>query len=66
MSTIPHEHVHRVFTSMYITPTYKIIALQCNESSTPKFTSYLEREQDCSEISTLNYFLYKEITEFLY
>jgi hypothetical protein len=36
MSTIPHEHVHRVFTSMCITPTFKIIAPQCNESSAPQ------------------------------
>jgi hypothetical protein len=34
MSTIPHEHVHRAFTSMCITPTFKISALQCNETST--------------------------------
>jgi hypothetical protein len=36
MSTIPHEHVHSVFTSMCIASTFKIIAPQNNESSTPQ------------------------------
>jgi hypothetical protein len=36
MSTIPHEHVHSVFTSRCIASTFKIIAPQNNESSTPQ------------------------------
>jgi hypothetical protein len=36
MSTILHEHVHSVFTSMCSASTFKIIAPQNNKMSTPQ------------------------------
>jgi hypothetical protein len=36
MSTIPHEHVHSVVTSMCIASTFKIVAPQINKMSTPQ------------------------------
>jgi hypothetical protein len=35
-SAIAHEQMHRVFIRLCITPHLKIIAPQCNESSTPQ------------------------------
>jgi hypothetical protein len=36
ISTVPHGHVHHVVTSMCIASTFKIIAPQNNELSTPQ------------------------------
>jgi hypothetical protein len=42
MSTIPHKHVHSVFTSMCIASTFRIIAPQNSKSSTPQIQKLSE------------------------